>query len=289
MTPTKYFVALIAKAFGIERRNKRLADASSEMGLLREAEYELGTRVWQHIENVDELSVEYWNLRKMEKEHTELKDKLNELTDFINEAHVKRSSIIKEVSKEQQDAEIKRADLLHKLENVAYERDMIVRKAKEIRRTVDGLNTKMEVLLRDVGECEQIEQIRKQIAQAKDDFKELKKQRETIADELQKGDEEIEALDKEITTHVQKRRDDAAIVFQKSGEVNKELSQVRADLGNCEYQIRQLQSEIGRYVSRYAKRDPSLQDAVTQDRTLIEVMRMLRISIAYNHKLADFK
>ena len=41
MTPTAYYAARIARAFGLHRKNKRLSDASVEMHLLRDAEMHL--------------------------------------------------------------------------------------------------------------------------------------------------------------------------------------------------------------------------------------------------------
>ena len=85
------------------------------------------------------------------------------------------------------------------------------------------------------------------------------------------------------------RADEAAVIFQEMGQVNRELSQLRSEIGNIEGQVRQLQSEVGRYISRYTRRNPMCYEVAKSERTMVEVMRMLRISIAMNHKLADFK
>ena len=72
MTPSRYIVARVAQAFGYIRRAQRMADAASEMHLLREAEAQLGSMIWANVENIEELSVEYWNLRKLIKEKQEV-------------------------------------------------------------------------------------------------------------------------------------------------------------------------------------------------------------------------
>ena len=63
MTPSKFFVARVAQAFGIQRKNRRMSDAATEMHLLRDAETVLGAAVWERVELIEELSVEYWNLQ----------------------------------------------------------------------------------------------------------------------------------------------------------------------------------------------------------------------------------
>lgn len=289
MTPTSYYLALIAKSFGYERRNKRLADASSEMGLLREAEYQLGLRIWEKIEPIEELSVEYWNLRKQMKEITQLRDRLDELNYSVSQFHEERANILNEVSPEQLELEMMRSNLLRKMEELAHERDSVVRRAKEIRRTHEGLLTKIEVLQRDKNDQAEVKKVEQTIEELKEEFKELKHRRQQVAKDLDDGDKEIDALDAKALEFKQIKRDKAAVIFAQMGIVNRELSTIRSEMGNIETQIRMLQSEVGRYVSRYYKRNPVCGQVAAAERTMIEVMRMLRISIAMNHKLADFK
>lgn len=54
-----------------------MADAASEMHLLREAESQLGAAIWEKVEAIEELSVEYWNLRKFSKELAAVRKKLS--------------------------------------------------------------------------------------------------------------------------------------------------------------------------------------------------------------------
>lgn len=289
MTPTSYYIALIAKSFGYERRNKRLVDASSEMGLLREAEYQLGLRIWEKTEPVEELAVEYWNLRKQMKEKNTLTEKMANLNGQIAELHQTRASILNEISPEQIELEMHRNNQLRIMEELAHERDSVVRRAKDIRRTHEGLLTKIEVLQRDKNEPEQIAAVEKTIEQLKEEFRTLKERRQELAKKLEEGDKTIDSLDEKANVIRQAKRDQAALVFSKMGVLNRDLSNIRSELGNIASEIRMLQSEVGRYVSRYYKRNPSCAQVASAERTMIEVMRMLRISIAMNHKLADFK
>ena len=80
MTSSRYLVARVAQAFGYFRRAQRMADAASEMHLLREAEAQLGATIWEKVENIEELSVEYWNLRKLIKERDEVARKARRLS-----------------------------------------------------------------------------------------------------------------------------------------------------------------------------------------------------------------
>jgi len=289
MTPTSYYIALIAKSFGYERRHKRLADASSEMALLREAEYQLGNTLWEKIEPIQELSLEYWNLRKYITERDQQTELLVKLNEKVSVLHDERAEILNENTPEQDALLAQRAELLQNLEKLAYEKDQVVRRAKEIRRIHEGLLTKIEVLERDGAPEDAVKEVNEAIDSFKQEFRDLKQKRESIAEGLDAGDGKIDEIEKKMTSFKQEKRDRAALVFQQMGVVNRELSNVRSEIGNCETHIRHLQAEVGRYISRYNKRNPACGEIAKLERTMIEVMRMLRISIVMNHRLADVK
>ncbi|MGL5018827.1 MAG: hypothetical protein ACRDBP_11885, partial [Luteolibacter sp.] len=94
MTSSRYYIARFVQAFGLLRRNTRMSDAASEMHLLREAEAQLGAAIWEKVEGIEELSVEYWNLRRLIKERDLVQDKLKECQAKIDEAHEERVTLL---------------------------------------------------------------------------------------------------------------------------------------------------------------------------------------------------
>lgn len=289
MTPAKYYIALIAKSFGIERKAKRLADASSEMSLLREAEYQLGAMLWEQTESVDALSVEYWNLRKYIKEYEQYQTLMTNLNEKLAYLHEERAAILNESSPDQEELDRSRNELLVELARLAQERDQIVRRAREIRRMHEGYMTKIEVLKRDQYSQKEIDDVKQAVTVLKMEFREMKKQREKNASELEAGDRNLDAIDAKLLEFKQSKRERSAIVFQEMGVINRQLSELRSLIGNCDSQIRQLQTDVGRYISRFHKRNPQCENIARVQRPLVEVMRLLRISISMNHKLADMK
>lgn len=289
MTPTAYFTALIAKSFGWERRNKRMAEASNEMGLLREAEYQLGLRIWDKIGDIEELSVEYWNMRKHTSELAKKSVEMDALNETLTDHHKERTAILNDVTEEQLALEQERTQLMNDMESLARERDAVIRRARDIRRAHEGCITKIEVLERDKAAPAVIESAKTEIENLKNEFRDLKKIRQNIANDLESGDRKIDEINAKVAEIRAEMRERAAVVFQKMGDVNRELSVIRSECGTIEVQIRQLLAEVGRYVSRYDKRDPECGKVAKHEKTMVEVMRMLRVSISMNHKLADFK
>lgn len=289
MTPSSYFTALIAKSFGLNRRNKRLTDASNEMSILREAEYYLGLSVWEGIDDVTELSVEYWSLRKYTKELDSFRERQVLLNQELTEFYLKRNEILKNTTEEERSMEDERNQMMERILNLTEERDVIITQARDLRRAHEAILTKIEVL-KDVPSSEDfIAESRKKEAELKTQFRQLRRKRQDIANTIVAGDKEFDLYEAKLKKIKDVKKDKAAEIFHRIGELNRELSSIRSASGAIEVQIRQLLSEVGRYISRFDIKDPACAVVAKREKTMVAVMRMLRQSISMNHKLADFK
>ncbi len=290
MTPSRYAVARIAQAFGYFRKGQRMSDAASEMHLLREAEAYLGAAIWERVENIEALSVEYWNLRKLVKERDEVRGRLEECQQRLDHAHEERANLLNATPETSQELIDERSELLAELEQLAIRRDQIVADAREVRRSYTGLKTKLEVLTTEAVPGtdirEQVTAVKSRLIELKKRFDVLKNQRQEIAGLIEEGDAKLDLVDEKLREQRQLRRVQASGAFQIIGEGNKEISLLRAESGVLDTQMRQLYAEIGRYVSRHAKHDPACAVAAGNHGGLVDVMRALRRSIALNHKLA---
>jgi len=290
MTSSKYLIARVAQAFGYVRRAQRMADAASEMHLLREAEAYLGETVWEKVEKIEKLSVEYWNLRKLVKERNEAEQKLTDCQARLDKAHEERSNLLNSIPEENQELLDQRTKLLTELESLAIRRDRIVADAREVRRAYVGLKMKLEVLTNEGGDpAAEIENVKSRLIELKQRFSELKQERISVGKLIEEGDEQVDKVDELLKEQRLKRRELASEAFHVIGEGNKEISLLRAESGLLDTQMRQLFGEIGRYVSRHAHDDPSCASVADSQRGLVDVMRALRRSVALNHRLAGYR
>ncbi len=290
MTSSRFFIARVAQAFGYFRKSHRMADAASEMHLLREAEAQLGAAIWEKVEGIEALSVEYWNLRKFIKEKNIVRKKLEECQARLDLAHEERATVLSNTPEVHQELFDQRIVLLTELENLARRRDEIVAGAREVRRTYDGMKMKLEVLTKESADSgsnnQEIEQVRVRLAELKTQFSDLKHQRIQIGTEIEEGDAKMDIVDEHLNEKKRSRRSDASEAFQVIGDGNKEISILRAESGVLDTQMRQLYAEIGRFISRHAVQDPACAKVVSSHQGLVDVMRALRRSIALNHRLA---
>lgn len=289
MTPSRYIVARIAQSFGITRRNKRMSDAAFETHLLREAEQILGEGIWEATEEVDHVSVEYWNVRKLQRERHELEEKVAAAEAILVDAHEERSKLLNQSTDAQQELEKKRGELTAKLEVIARERDQIVNMAKEIRHRYDGIKTKLSVLAEEGAETNtaEISKAKEQMREMRSEFQTLKEKRDTIGKRLEEGDAVLREVENRLGNRRQVRRDEASKTFQIIGKANRDISNHRAQLGLIETREQQLYGEIGSYVSRNIRNEPALAEIYHDNQQLIDLMTALRRSIIMNRKLTS--
>ena len=290
MTSSRYLMARFVQAFGYFRKNQRMADAASEMHLLREAEAQLGALVWQNVEDIEELSVEYWNLRKFIKEQEIIHKKLAACQARLDQAHEERATVLNKTPEVHQELHGERVALLTQLETLARRRDEIITEAREVRRAYDGLKMKLEVIGKEstdsAAHLDQIEKVKIRLAELKTRFADLKQQRIRIGTEIEEGDVKVDLVDDQLNEKKKNRRLHASEAFQVIGDGNKEMSILRAENGVQDTQMRQLYAEIGRFVSRNVGHHAACAKTVAKHQRLVDVMRALRRSIALNHRLA---
>ncbi|MCX6876097.1 MAG: hypothetical protein NTW21_20165 [Verrucomicrobia bacterium] len=290
MTTTRYFIARFAQAFGIFRRNQRMGDAASEMHLLREAEAHLGREVWEKVDSIEKLSIEYWNLRKLTKEHETVSDRLAQCEKRLEAAHEERSNLLSSSPALQPELFEERLAVLAKLESLSHQRDEIVTNARGIRRIYDGLRIKLEILSRDQltnsASSDDLEHVKRRLTELQQQFVGYKEARTTVGTEIEALEKTLDTIDVDLEAMRVERRVQASAAFQVIAEVNKEVSTYRAEIGLLDTRMRQLYSEIGRYVSRNAYIDKPCAETVQTQRPLVDVMRALRRSVALNHRLA---
>ncbi len=288
MTSTRYLIERIAQVFGFSRKTQRLSDAANEMHLLREAEAHLGEAVWNKVEKIEELSQEYWSLRKLAKEKEELGKRLEACHKRLDKANEERTRLLEERARSG-DAEllVRRKELLAELEGLARQRDEIIREGRTVRRHYNGAITKLEVIGSEEGhDPKELREIEAQLEQLRGRFSELKQSRDEVAAKILEGDARLDEINAKLKEESLENEKVASEAFLLINQVNKEVWQLHAESGLIDTRMHQLFIEIGRHVSRNTAADRNCAAAASSHQGLIDVMRALRRSIALNHKLA---
>jgi chromosome segregation ATPase len=288
MTPKNYFIARIALAFGIQRRNQRMAEAAAETHLLRDAELRLGELLWEKCENLEEVSVEYWSIRKLIKELAVKGERLKEHQAKLDAAHEERAQTLLAATDVDPEIIEHRNTLIQELDVLAAHRDQVIAKARRLRRSFDGIQAKLDVLI-EAGEAENHETINEckiRLGGIKSEFEVLKSERNGIAADLDAKEKQLNELEDHISRLNKERRFDVSKTFAAISEFNQEVSVLNAEIGLLQRRNLELCAEIGRYLSRNIETNPKCAAICKSHRGLVDVMAALRRSISYNHRIA---
>lgn len=286
MTPPRYLLWRLGQAFGISLTGRHASHAANETHLLREAEEVLGRLCWEYCEGIEELSVEYWNLRKLTKRHAELASQLENASNTLQQSQDQRANLLEQVVDSTKDLVEERRSLVDKSERLGAERETILAEARAVKRRHDGIKAKLEVLAGEGAAApEEVDASKEELLNLKKQFRGLRERRDSVAERIEEIDKEIKALDQRIEGRRAEMRDEAFGSYQNIGRANRDISQSRAQLGLLETEMVGLFTEIGRYVSVYYA-EPSCTEVVKRHRNLISKMHALRVSITLNNRLA---
>ncbi|HUF63188.1 MAG TPA: hypothetical protein VMN36_14015 [Verrucomicrobiales bacterium] len=281
-----YIVRRTFWQLGYKRQKRRWRAANTELQYLKQAEDLLGKIAWKDVEEVEELTGEYWQLKDIEKQQEQLQVRIDELERQNDELEDTYLDISEEIETQVEQIEERRAEVAEEVDALLLEVEDLREEAAQIRRHFDGLKVKYRVLKSEGGDPVQLEEVQERLRELQAQFnerKQLSQDRslliEGVEGRLSKIDEELEAKQKEFTERT------SGISIQ-IGEVAKRLADCIARSGALERQKRELQSRVGLYLSANPNGSPALREATRKHADLIGKINYFRKSIQYNQRLA---
>ncbi len=288
MTKRQFIFAKFLKKFGFLNKQKRLNDAATELQLLREAEDILGRSVWQNTEQLDLYKVNYWNIKNLLKQRAEISDKIQEVKDKVESIKQNKKTRFEGKSNV---GDLNLEDMLAKqtvrVKEIETQQHDISRVANNIRRLYDGTILKLQTLIDNHADAEEINVEELNIARLKEKFSNLKESKITCDGELSKQRAILKKISDSIYSNRTSYKDDATNNYEIMGKANKAISHYRSQLGLLDGKIMEHYDEIGKNISKDYFIDSECREAACTKEPLIKLMKALRQSIQFNYELAD--
>ncbi|MEN8694036.1 MAG: hypothetical protein ACN4GG_12410 [Akkermansiaceae bacterium] len=287
MTRFRYTLASIIQTFGLYRKLKRMTDAAYELHLMQEGEEFLGALCWPKVEEIEELSMEYWNIRKIERKRAELEEKIKESNLILHEAHTKRAAVADRSKDIGQELFNQRELLFELLEKMNSERYYIMSTAEHVKRRFKALKTKASVL-KDEGDTASIayHKNRDQLSELKQQFSDLKSDLKKADDKIDIEQNKLTKLQASIDDKLKGNKDEASENFGQISAANRNITAYKAEMGLQLNEHARLCRDVGRYLNLNA-RLPECQEACAEHLGLLEQIRLLHRSIQWNKALAE--
>ena len=286
MTRTGYILAKTLATFGIAPLEKYRAASAFEAHLLRDSETIIGELAWSELEGVEDVSAEYWKLRKLHKQELELDERIGELEEILETAQASRAQALEEVAEITADQVNERDKAAENVERLHQERDDIQRNGRALKRNHSGLKTKLEVLIEEHGNSENllVQATKKELKEKRAQFDEIKRRRDAIDVRIAELQKRLVELNKIIEAENNNIREKAEEQFATIGKTNKELTSLYNKLGRIKIDKNRLCTEVGTFMIQNNK-DPDVREALRKHRALISLINEVRASSNRHRKI----
>lgn len=287
MTRTGYLIAHLLQSFGIHRRTKRLTDAAFELQLMQDGEEILGSFCWPHIEEIEELSMEYWNLRRMDRQEKDLMSKLQEAETTLNDAQEKRNQLIDRSNDIGQELLKKRERYFEKIDELEDQREDIMHTATTTKRKHGALKIKYQFLKEEEEtDDSKLQQCQEELQKLKKDFAKARREISATEKKIAQEESELAILQEKIDSKSKGSEGQAAESFSLISKANRDITNYRAELGLLNEDQAKTFREVGRFLNVNADRE-DCRKATKKNRSILEQTRLLYNSINLNRSLAE--
>ena len=287
MTLGRYLIASFLQHFGVRRKSKRMTDAAFETHLMQDGEEILGAYCWEKIEHIEELSIQYWSLRRLKLSGKSILSQIKDAEKILALAQKQRASEVDRSTELGEALLGERMTLFESIEELNNNRDLIIAEAAGTKKRHSALKMKVKVLQEEdeAHRSPEIQKARNELAALRNGFAANKSRLDLIDTQLDQQKDQLNRIQKKIDL-ASDSMNGASEVFSLISQANRDITKHRADLGLIQEEQAILFHEVGRFLNiNFMRIDCS--EACQDHKGIQEQTRLLRQSIDLNQKLVD--
>lgn len=287
MTKSKYYTYLVLKSFGAKIAQRRLADATHEMHLLKDAQELLGFYNSDHIEEIDELKTEYWEIKNLKKQIDDLEEEEDEIQESLHDAIQKKNEVGEGGGSAEEELDNKINELVDQREEYLEKRTTIFNEGKRVRKVYDGLKAKMDYFINDLDEDdpERLDTA-KRLEDCVTELTFLKGERDSIVSVIENIENQIQGKEDELNDIKAESDFESFTSYSDVGGKNKKLTEIRSRRAILQNNLDKNVRYVGRFLFANRK-DREVNGCIKSHREIVHQANALRKSIILNHKLVD--
>ena len=288
MNALGFFMRRLAWQFGIKQERARWSAVTRETQLLAEAQDLLGKLAWTRMENVEEMSGEYWQLSDLDERQKAMRLDSERLTTENEAAQERLYAIEDRADEEAAGIQSRKKELMQKAMEVMDEVEAIKERDADTRRRFASLKAKLEVLKKREGDYSaEIDKTRAALVRLKEEHT---KDLEEIAGreaEVERLEQAVQEIDAEVARCREKLKSETTELVAEIGKRSKQIAELSARIGAVDTQKGELSFMIGQFLSKNLdSRDPAIQEVLRPFRPIVAKIKALKSSIQYNQRLA---
>lgn len=264
-----------------------MTDAAFETHLMQDGEEILGAYCWEKIEHIEELSMQYWSLRKLKRAEKSILSQINDAEKILASAQKQRASEVDHSIELGETFLGEQATIFESIEELNKDRDLIIAEAAKTKKRHSALKMKVKVLQEEdeAHESSEIHEARNELAALRKFFATDKTRLDLIEVKLEQQYDQLNRIKGKIDL-ASGPLSGASEVFSTISQANRDITKHRADLGLIQEEQAILFHEVGRFLNINSMRI-DCREACQDHRGIQEQTRLLRQSIDLNQKLVD--
>jgi len=254
---------------------------------MQDGEEILGAYCWPNIEDIEELSMEYWNLRKLKQEETTISEKVSNSNKTLSNVQNERASLADLSKGSGQELSQKRERLFEKIEGLNIKRDDLLAEAQQTKRRHSALKMQVQVLKEeDSGNQEKINDCRESLTDLRIQFTKSKEHLVEINDKVDSLKDKLSKLQEKIDDKLKGSKEETTESFTQISKANRDITKYQAELGVLREEQAKYFRGIGSFLRINSKRE-DCKAACKNQRGLLEQTRLLSQSVDWNRHLAE--
>jgi chromosome segregation ATPase len=287
MTHRQFIIASCLKKLGLPRKKKRLQDAATELQLLREAEEILGRNVWIKVKDLERYKDNYSAINNLLQERVEFSEKIQDIKSKIQDIKQNQEAKFKKINNSDNNIEEMYEKQKAVVEKIKSEQSDISDIAANIKKSFDRATAKLQAIITDGDDANEILAQKTNIEQLKDKFTDLKDKKSFSDKKLAKQNAILLKISELQQASNSSYKETASGNFEVMGKANHALSLYRVEISALDNKIIDHYNEIGKNISKECYSDEKCRAAVIGKFKLCKIMKSLRSSINFNQSLAE--
>ena len=264
-----------------------MTDAAFENHLMQDGEEILGAYCWEKIEHIEELSIQYWTLRRLNSRQETILAQIKESEEILAEVQKKKASEA-DHSKGLEEVLIdERITLCESIEEANRSRDILMTEALRTKNRHAALKMKVKVLQEeeDLHENSEIRKTRRELATLRETFADSKDKLDVIEEELAVHENQLNQVKGKINLESDSINGTNE-VFLLISKANQNITKHKSEMGLLKEEQSQLFRDVGRFLNLNSKRE-DCRKACEQHKGIQQQTYLLKNSIELNQKLSE--
>lgn len=285
-----FFFRQLSSKFGFRSERQYWGAINRETQILSEAEGLLGRLAWPDVENIDDLSGEYWQIRDLDRQQQLLREETKTADEKNNALKEELYRLEDECEEQLQALRDRKSKRMEEALVLMRHIDQIKTWKEDTKKKFQNLKVKIDLMKRH-GETDskissEVEKNQAAMNKLKEEFSGDITEINNKTAEIEAIEKEVAELDRSITELKTGLKAQTASLNIEVGRYSKQIAELSAKIGALENTKSDFYFQVGHYLSsRIDSNDPEIRATLRRHRPLISRILYYRKSIAYNRHL----